>query len=302
MIDISSFEWQAKNAVEYVVESQKQIASLKKQLLEAKQSNGKLIEYEIPTIAKVSIDKLVSEWNKTEKLYEEAKVTCEKNTAAFNNNIRVRDKLLSVIEASGYPRQKVEYKGRSQKRTESPHAWTSDLYHLMPPNGRYLTKWLEDFWKELNQKRDAIRTKKEAEQKQKQQEQDKARRERMKIAELVIEAKELGLDAAECDLDDMINEVRSKDKYLDLAVVMEETRNDWSDGFDGVESALGRFNADSPVDQLIYDDISACLECEDRDGRIFRDTEYNYSVLYGMADQKWVNIYTKLNSLVERRW
>lgn len=89
-----------------------------------------------------------------------------------------------------------------------------------------------------------------------------------------------GLPDTYIDRESILDALISMDKYIDLAIAMEDTRGDWSEGFYRVEDALGRFTVETQEDDLIYGDISGCVAESDGDGRIFRDTDYNYSILY----------------------
>ena len=82
--------------------------------------------------------------------------------------------------------------------------------------------------------------------------------------------------------DDFIDKAREADKYLDLASAMEATRGDWSDGFYRVRNSLNRFNVETPTDAEIVADVESCMDADD--GRVFRDTDWNYNRLYGMVD------------------
>ena len=84
---------------------------------------------------------------------------------------------------------------------------------------------------------------------------------------------------------DILEALRYKDQRLDLAVAMADTRGDWSEGFYRVNSALGRFKIETDEDKDIANDIVSCLS-ED-DGRVFRDTTWNYGRLFtSAADQQ----------------
>lgn len=84
--------------------------------------------------------------------------------------------------------------------------------------------------------------------------------------------------------------ILSKDKYLHLAYWSERNRGDWSDGYDYAETGLTGFNVEdgNVVDQEIKECIQECIYSagDGVDGRIFRDCEYNYGVLYGMVKDK----------------
>lgn len=78
--------------------------------------------------------------------------------------------------------------------------------------------------------------------------------------------------------DDILERLREKNQRIDLAVAMLKTRGDWSEGFYRVASALQRFVVANEEDALIKADILSCFNCDD--GRVFRDTTWNYDRLF----------------------
>lgn len=97
-------------------------------------------------------------------------------------------------------------------------------------------------------------------------------------------AAKYGLPEDMIDRESIIEALESRDKYIVLATAMEATRGDWSDGFYRVEYALDKFTIGCEEDTYIVADILNCMDSDD--GRVFRDTTYNYNVLYGMANQE----------------
>lgn len=94
--------------------------------------------------------------------------------------------------------------------------------------------------------------------------------------------------------DDVLNAILAKDKYLRLAYWLEKNRGDWNDGPYYAKVGLQGFPLTEPIDKLIHDDIYAYISDWDGDGRVFRDCQYNYSVLYGMADEEVMKEYAAL--------
>ncbi len=91
----------------------------------------------------------------------------------------------------------------------------------------------------------------------------------------------------------------SKCDYLRLASSMESVRNDWNEGFGAVEYALDKFAIASQEDQEIQACISEILSSDETDGRIFRDCEWNYSVLYGKVSAELMSDYAVLQEHYE---
>lgn len=132
----------------------------------------------------------------------------------------------------------------------------------------------------------ADRAKREAEQKRAEAErlrnaEESKRRADMELAAILVR---YGLDVM-ATWRDVVDELRTKDKYLDLAIAGQRVRADWNDGPGEVEDALGRFAVQNARDQEIYDDLSRHLE-NFEDGRCFRDTEWNYGALFGLVEDK----------------
>ena len=102
------------------------------------------------------------------------------------------------------------------------------------------------------------------------------------------------------DWNDVLDALDSKCKYFKLARAMEDTRNDWNDGYGRVQWAISAFSVDSPEDQEIFDEIyDLAYEYEDIDGRIFRDCTHNYSFLYGKVDEELMKDYNTLREYYE---
>lgn len=84
---------------------------------------------------------------------------------------------------------------------------------------------------------------------------------------------------------DVLEALTAKNQRLDLAVAMQQTRGDWSDGPYRVTNALGRFQIENTEDKDIANDILSCLE-DFEDGRVFRDTTWNYSRLFASVEDQ----------------
>lgn len=92
----------------------------------------------------------------------------------------------------------------------------------------------------------------------------------------------------EADWSDVLEHLRTKDQRLDLAVAMQQTRGDWSEGPYRVRDALDRFQIETTEDKDIANDVLSCLE-DFEDGRVFRDTTWSYGALFAsVKDQQLV--------------
>lgn len=85
---------------------------------------------------------------------------------------------------------------------------------------------------------------------------------------------------------EVLGALSSRDQRLALAVAMQQTRMDWSEGPYRVREALGAFQINTTEDKDIATDVLACLEDFD-DGRVFRDTTWSYDALFAsVADRQ----------------
>lgn len=111
--------------------------------------------------------------------------------------------------------------------------------------------------------------------------------------------KKLALLLAKYDLDldseweDLLYAVIGKNKYLHLAHYLRKNRGNWNDGCSYAETGLLGFEVETEQDQKIYDNIYHYIEnwCDYMDGRCFRDCEYSYDVLYGIAEEQNSDLY-----------
>lgn len=125
------------------------------------------------------------------------------------------------------------------------------------------------------------RQEKEARLREAQAEQEKRQRlADIDLARMIVRYQ--GFDSYDCV--DMLELLRSRNKYLDLAIAMMQTRGDWSEGFYRVSNALARFEISDDQDKLIVSDIVACMGSED--GRVFRDTTWSYDRLFELVEDQ----------------
>ena len=101
---------------------------------------------------------------------------------------------------------------------------------------------------------------------------------------------------------DVLEHLLDQDKYLKLAYSMYRVRSNWNDGCDPVDSALGEFDNQEYTGENDLE-ISKCVSRainnfhDDRDGRIFRDCQWNYSDLYSLVDHE---LYVDYNLIIDK--
>ena len=85
---------------------------------------------------------------------------------------------------------------------------------------------------------------------------------------------------------DVLHALGGKHQRLALAIAMQQTRMDWSEGPWRVRDALGAFQVETTEDKDIANDVLSCLE-DFNDGRVFRDTTWSYDALFAsIPDQQ----------------
>lgn len=243
------------------------------------QINKKLEEYKLMLEANIAA---IEEAHKT-------------NLAAIENNKLVKEKVAFVMGQIGMPTtySKTYYKTNRSRTptTETVRAgWFDDVQRITVSDG-YEAKIsaakqaFESLKKKAAQEIEELRKQEQIKEKE-----EKAKKEVLAKARLQVK---YGL-TEDSDWDEVLEALDKKDKYFMLARAMNDVRNDWNDGFGRVEWALGKFVVETEEDKEIEADIQSCLDYEEDDGRIFRDTTYNYSVLYAKVDEDLMKDYETL--------
>ena len=241
--------------------------------------------------AQVDVNKIRAE---VEKLHAE-------NLPALENNQRVFEIVENFMRDVGIPAtySSMELKTpRSKTKTSITRrsGWNEDLIRTCVRNDGYAQqmKALDDYEASLIKHHKFFVAQATRHEAQLKREEDKKRLER---GINIIAAKYLPADQLDFEPDDILSAICKKDKYLDLAWAMEQTRNDWNDWNDGfywVRNAIDRFVVDTKEDQDIEDEIMEILNSEESDGRVFRDCEYSYDTLYSMVDSEVVSDFRKV--------
>lgn len=243
------------------------------------QINKKLEEYKLMLEANIAA---IEETHKT-------------NLAAIENNKLVKEKVAFVMGQIGMPTtySKTYYKTNRSRTptTETVRAgWFDDVQRIAVSDGceakiSAAKQAFESLKKKAAQEIEELRKQEQVKEKE-----EKAKKEVLAKARLQVK---YGL-TEDSDWDEVLEALDKKDKYFMLARAMNDVRNDWNDGFGRVEWALGKFVVETEEDKEIEADIQSCLDSEEDDGRIFRDTTYNYSVLYAKVDEDLMKDYETL--------
>jgi len=226
-----------------------------------------------------------SGWAKIEREYAEDVETGKKNDEINAANQALVTSLRKVIVEAGFPESHVEYKRNKPNRI--PSGWSVGIRAATGPTSLVVESRMKES-RGYREKFLAEKAKAEAEaERVKQEEADR----RAADIEFVDLCRSVGLDPLATDVGDLEDAIRSKCKYLDLAVAGMETRGDWSDGCWRVERVLGEFKVVTPEDKAIHEDWWS--ECNDfHDGRQFRDCTWNYDrIMSELADSTAVALW-----------
>lgn len=226
----------------------------------------------------------------------------EANLPAIENNQKAREKITQIMKDIGIPSNysTSEFKTqRSRTKTTTTHAagYIGDLQRNIPVSDeseRMLTlikSAVDSFKRHADTLKANIR--KELQEAEKT---EKAKKEVLAKARLQVKYNL----TEDFEWSDVLEVLDNKDKYFKLARAMEETRNDWNDGYGRVQYAISGFQVETEEDKEIFEEIyELSHEYEDIDGRVFRDCEYNYSFLYGKVGEEILSDYETLKSYYE---
>jgi len=230
-----------------------------------------------------------------EEIYKNNLKTEEHNKPIIEHNQKLGNKIIKTLLGCGLPQDKnVERRGKTV-RVEAQ--WLQEFRSQL----RLFTVCeysFKDTWNNYEKARQQILDTKNSEVAVAEKKRNEKERETQIAIAVAYACYVLKLDPAVYNtINKIVEHIETMDKYFNLAIAMEETRGDWSEGFGRVEEALGSFKIENKVDRKIYDDINECCNGEERDGRIFRDCEWNYDKIYALANPELVELYIKLNML-----
>ncbi|KAA9007289.1 hypothetical protein F4V43_02035 [Paenibacillus spiritus] len=216
---------------------------------------------------------------------ESEKETHIENVEKLKINQATEKKVFDILEQIGISSSYYGYKtNRSKDTTKMYYNFPSEIKKQIPT--QYSENRLEELRKSVIEQIKKIwntQVIKMREERVKKEKIEKEKEQNKKLA-LLLAKYDLELDDS---WDDLLSAIVKQNKYLRLAHYLEKNRNDWSNGCDYAETGLGYFNVENELDQDIEDDIySYTGENWNGDGRVFRDCNYNFSVLYNIvADQ-----------------
>ncbi|CUI86305.1 MULTISPECIES: hypothetical protein [Achromobacter] len=225
--------------------------------------------------------------NKLEEARQKDVAAHELNIPRIEINKAIHERVTAMMAEIGMPSSwsEPDRKSRSRYPKSIRHdagylldlrreAKTSDGFEYATTSYESLKKRYEEYAEDAKRQAELERNKAQRER----EAEEAKRREDMELAGILLR---YGLDVMS-SWADVLEALRAKDKYLDLAIAGQRTRGDWSGGPWQVRNALDRFTIESDTDKDIVVDLSDCL-ADFEDGRVFRDTTWNYDRLFGMV-------------------
>lgn len=226
--------------------------------------------------------------NENDELFKVGEEAHNKNIPIIENNIAIVASIKTFMNLIGMPQQRTEYYYKTQRSMKqesrttqagylsdiAQHVNTSDNFESFKSRYEKNKKELHDLEQQYIRVFKNNQETKERESKKKSIEKSKS---------VLIVKYDLDYES---DWDDILDAILDKNKYLYLAYYLEKNRGDWSEGYSYAESGLSKFTIENDVDTKISADIQYHINNWDGDGRVFRDCEYNYGVIYGLVDDE----------------
>lgn len=214
----------------------------------------------------------------------------ERNIPALAHNQALRESIVATMKAAGIPdswsERDTSSRARFPKNKTVSAGYLADLNkHVVVADGfAHATMTYESLKTRYQTYADEAGKEAERLEQERAAEADRQKEERRKNLALasIILRYGLGEDA---DWPDVLDALRAKNQRLDLAVAMQQTRGDWSDGPYRVRDALNGFQIETTEDKDIANDVLSCLE-EFCDGRVFRDTTWSYDRLFASVEDQ----------------
>jgi hypothetical protein len=219
--------------------------------------------------------------------------THQRNLPAIEINKAVRAHIEATMESVGMPRRWSERDTKSRSRY--PKTISHDAGYLIDLAREAKTEdgfgFATTRYEQMKQQYEAFAKTAAEESKRKaeaaEREREAAASKRRADMELAVVLLRYSLPI-ESTWGDVLEALASKHQRLALAIAMQQTRMDWSEGPWRVRDALAAFQIETTEDKDIASDVLSCLD-EFDDGRVFRDTTWSYDALFAsISDQTLV--------------
>lgn len=233
------------------------------------------------------------------------------NERAREHNEAVRDDILAQMDALGFERKVWRTKSsRSNKRYFLCALWVEAITAAFdelpftravvnPHVKQHMVNWYAEQRRELDEEEKKEELTRERERQNAEFEEKRRRDEAM----TAVLAAKYGLDVLSSP-DDVISRIVACDPLLALSHEMHLMRMSWSDWgpkIKRIRNALSFLPDEYPgLDvSAVRDDIMDCIESDTFDGRIFRDTTWNYSALNNVVAAHKPELYADYDALFE---
>ena len=214
----------------------------------------------------------------------------ERNLPKLGANKAIRDRIVAVMKEAGIPdtysERDLKSRARFPKSIRKDAGYIGDLQRNIKTSDSFDSATMTYNGLKATYDKYAAEAEQEDEKRKAAEAREaeaalERRRNDLKLAEIILR---YGLSET-VEWSDVLEALRLKDQRLDLAVAMSQTRGDWSEGYYRVSDALGRFTVKTPQDAEVQTDILSCFN-DDIDGRVFRDTTWNYGRLFAEAEDQ----------------
>jgi hypothetical protein len=221
------------------------------------------------------------------------------NIKAVEHNKKCKENLIELFKNLGFTDYRYEsYGKRSQKSYRTTALWVNEIEKHYPTEYEInIDNLMQELIDKLKNKLKEYNNKLEA--KKQEKEKQKAIKESKKKFAILCSKYDLDYDSEPYNIKMAIIE---KDKYLYAAHYLLENRNDWNDGYSYAKQSFKKLDSSNATDILIINEIQSIIDSGDIDGRHFRDCNWNYDKLFGMANNELVkdyNIVTEIEDYIE---
>ena len=217
--------------------------------------------------------------------------THTRNLPALQANQAVHDHVKAVMAAIGMPlrwsERDLKSRSRYPKTISHDAGYLADLRReaIVNDNFEYATTCYQQLLKDYQTyaAQAAVESEQKAAAAQRQRDAELAkRRADMELAAMLLR---YGLPI-ESTWRDVLDTLAGRHQRLALAIAMQQTRGDWSEGPWRVRDALAGFQIESTEDKDIANNVLSGLE-DFCDGRVFRDCTWSYTALFAsIPDQQ----------------
>lgn len=223
--------------------------------------------------------------------------THEKNLPAMENNKAIAAQITALNEAVGMPARWSERDRNSRSRYPKTighqAGYITDIARECRTDDGF-AQATSSYERMLQQYKEyAAEGQKDAERARAQAERDRLaliekRKADVELAAMLLRYS-LPLDSS---WSDVLENLCSRHQRLDLAVAMQQTRGDWSEGPYRVRNAMDRFTIHTNEDKDIANDVLGCMD-DFSDGRVFRDTSWSYDRIFASIEDQQLSADTQ---------